>query len=81
VTNYPRTLQDLAEKIHETDLLALTQAFLTIQLGTGSALADFLQITTMVNVIHSATVTFFAPSNPSGIWGMQRKCIWATPLW
>jgi hypothetical protein len=58
------------EKIHETDLLVLTQAFLTIQLGTGGTLADFLQITTMVNVVHSATATFFAPSDHSGIQGM-----------
>ena len=70
MTNYPQTLQDLAEKIHETDLLALTQAFLTIQLGTGGALADFPQITTMVDIVHSATATFFAPSDPSGIQGM-----------
>ncbi|KAH9974793.1 hypothetical protein BGW80DRAFT_1490177 [Lactifluus volemus] len=81
--NYPQTLQELAAKLDETDLPALTQRFLADQLGAGpgGALASFLRITTTVHVFHSATATFFAPSDPSGIRGMRRECIRATPSW
>jgi hypothetical protein len=83
VRNYPQTLQELAAKLNETDLPVLTLGFLADQLGAGpgGALANFLRITTTVHVFHSATATFFAPSDPSGIRGMRREYIRATPSW
>lgn len=34
-----------------------------------------------VYVYHSASITFYAPSDPSGIGGMRREHIRATPSW
>ncbi|KAI0294078.1 hypothetical protein B0F90DRAFT_1641187, partial [Multifurca ochricompacta] len=34
-----------------------------------------------ISVFHSAVATFFAPSDPSGIYGMQRECVHSTPSW
>ena len=36
---------------------------------------------TRVSVFHSATATFCAPSNPSGLGGMYQEVIHSTPLW
>ena len=34
-----------------------------------------------ISVFSSATTTFYALSDKSGIWGMQCECIWSTHLW
>ena len=34
-----------------------------------------------INVFHSATSTYYAPSDLSGIGGMHREIIRATPSW
>ena len=36
---------------------------------------------TKIHVFHSATATFCAPSNPSGIGGLYRETIRCTPRW
>jgi hypothetical protein len=36
---------------------------------------------TKISVFHSATATFCAPSNPSGIGGLYRESIRCTPCW
>jgi hypothetical protein len=81
VNSYPRALQELAAKINEPDLPALTRMFLSDQLGIDGMPAGFLPSTIHVKVFHSATATFFAPSDPSGIHGMRRERIRATPSW
>ena len=35
----------------------------------------------LIHVYHSASVTFYAPSDPSSIDGMHREQIQATPSW
>ena len=37
--------------------------------------------TTMINIVYLAVTTFCAPSDPSGITGMHREHIRATPSW
>ncbi|KAH9982991.1 hypothetical protein BGW80DRAFT_1434184 [Lactifluus volemus] len=81
VRSYPGALQELAAKINEADLPTLTQAFLSEQLGIDGIPAGFLPYTIDVKVFHSAIATFFAPSDPSGVCGMRRERIRATPSW
>jgi hypothetical protein len=79
VISYPREFQELAAWINEPDLPILTQEFLADQLHLGGEVTPL--ITSKVNVFHSATATFFAPSDPSGIRGMRSECIRSTPSW
>ena len=34
-----------------------------------------------ISVFHSATATYYAPSDHSSIFGMHKQCIWSTPIW
>ncbi|KAH9957482.1 hypothetical protein BGW80DRAFT_1185947 [Lactifluus volemus] len=79
IIDYPRNFQELAAQINEPDLLILTQGFLADQLQLSGEIMPL--ITSKVSVFHSATATFFAPSDPSGIHGMRRERIRSTPSW
>jgi hypothetical protein len=79
VIDYPQNFQELAAWINEPDLPILTQGFLADQLHPGGEIIPLL--ISKVNVFHSATATFFAPSDPSGIRGMRRELIRSTPSW
>jgi len=90
VTGYPRTFSGLATKIRQNNLPALVRHFLYSQQNFDSTLdpseiplesCPELWGTSRLSVVHSATATFCAPSNPSGIGGMYREIIRSTPLW
>ena len=89
-TQYPKTLHDLADYIGEPKLPEYVRRFLYDQVypdadvcGMDSPLEacpdapPFLQ----VKVFHSALATYYAPSDVSGIGGMHREWIRATPSW
>ena len=86
---YPRSLATLSLKISQFNLLNLTCRFLFCQLNPTSTIKpNHLALTTCpviwdlkVSVFHSATVTFHAPSNPSGPGGMYQEVICSTPFW
>ncbi|KAK0433929.1 uncharacterized protein EV420DRAFT_1282903 [Desarmillaria tabescens] len=85
---YPRDIADLGQYIGYPDLPALTQLFLHEQLtqrrpDNFNHISDtsYPIINSPVHVFHSATATFYSPSNISGIWGMRRERICATPSW
>lgn len=63
----------------------LTRKFLFRQIHAGSRgeipPSFFPDFNPRVNVFHSAAATFHAPSDPSGIGGMRREQIRATPSW
>ena len=44
-------------------------------------LEDLPECPSRIHVYHSATATFYAPSDPSGVGGMHREHIRATPSW
>ena len=88
--NYPRQLAELAELIDEPALPSLTKLFVYHQLQSESAdesdassVPDLheIKLTSPVSVFHSATATFYAPSDQSGIHGMRRERIRCTPSW
>jgi hypothetical protein len=89
-TQYPKTLHNLADYIGEPKLLEYVRRFLYDQVypdadvcGMDASLEacprvpPFLQ----VKVFHSASATYHAPSDLSGIGGMHREWIRATPSW
>ena len=47
----------------------------------GQSIDDLLPINGKISVFHSATATFYAPSDPSGTHGIQRERIRSTPSW
>ena len=70
--------------MQEDQLLALTEQFLLHQLSMllqVNSLDDISRIIGPISVFHSAPVNFFAPSDQSGIRGMQHKIIRSTPRW
>lgn len=74
----------LGASIDAPNLEKLTQEFLQSQLDSLSDSEDSLplpSITSRVQVFHSALAFFHAPSDPSGIQGMRREYIRATPAW
>ncbi|KAF5362702.1 hypothetical protein D9758_011703 [Tetrapyrgos nigripes] len=82
-STYPRQLQALALHIQEPTLVLLTQQFLHEQLHPGDDNGDIAlpNITSKVNVYHSAVAKFYAPSDLSGVRGMMRERIRSTPSW
>ena len=82
--NYPWQLAELVELINEPALPSLTKLFVYHQLQSestdesdASSVPDFheIKLTSLVSVFHSATTTFYAPSDQSGIHGMQQERI------
>ncbi|PBK68348.1 hypothetical protein ARMSODRAFT_988806 [Armillaria solidipes] len=85
---YPCFLSLLADHIHQPQLLALLQRFLYDQLRQEDEpsadevdIDDCPEISSKIYVYHSAIASFYAPSDISGIRGMQRECICSTPSW
>lgn len=84
---YPRNIDDLGTKIG-CDLSTLTQRFLYDQLnpdseipGSDIDLSECPEVRGSISVFHSAVATFYAPSDLSGVGGMYRERIRATPSW
>ncbi|KAG2070384.1 hypothetical protein BDR04DRAFT_1128492 [Suillus decipiens] len=70
------------------NLELLTHQFLFNQLHIADDLIaldaveeDLPDIRSNISVFHSATATFSAPSNISGMHGMHHEIIWSMPLW
>ncbi|KAG6809036.1 hypothetical protein H0H92_001858, partial [Tricholoma furcatifolium] len=85
---YPRDIDELGASIHQPDLLIFIRRFLFDQLNSDDSISsntvsidECPEITSRINVYHSAVATFYAPSDDSGIRGMRRERIRATPLW
>ncbi|KAF8124221.1 hypothetical protein EV363DRAFT_1403324 [Boletus edulis] len=78
-----RTVPDLAEELDIPELPTLIRCFLYDQLHPDAdvPLRQMPVYGGRLNVFHSAMATFFAPSDPSGIGGMHREHIRATPSW
>ncbi|KAJ6574091.1 hypothetical protein B0H19DRAFT_1341063 [Mycena capillaripes] len=78
---YPRYPSELGQHIAFPAFPALLTNFLADQLQSDTDSNDGMDIelfdvaTTPVSVFHSATATFYAPSDPSGIRGMRREQI------
>ncbi|KAF5378335.1 hypothetical protein D9615_008783 [Tricholomella constricta] len=86
--NYPRALEDLAAAIVQPRLPELMRRFLFDQLNDDETLSSNTVplnacpvISSEISVYHSATATFYAPSDDSGIRGMRRERIRSTPSW
>lgn len=87
---YPRTLEGLGASIGQPALEELVSRFLFEQTHRDDPnapnaedvpLADCPIHTGRVYVVHSASATFYAPSDLSSIAGMRRERIRATPSW
>lgn len=81
-------VSDVAAAIKQPSLLGLLRRFLFDQLNHESQLSSSdlplsacLQFSGQISVFYSATASFYAPSDPSGIHGMRREHIRATPSW
>jgi hypothetical protein len=78
----------LASEINQPHLPELMRRFLYDQLYPNSlfkssnvALTACPNFSGLISVFNSALATFYAPSDPSGIGGMHREHIRATPSW
>jgi hypothetical protein len=87
-SQHPRKLKDLALQFSLPDLPELMRRFLYDQLlpdadilGSDVDLDACPEVRGRVYVYHSACATFYAPSDLSGIGGMCRERIRATPSW
>ncbi len=82
---YPKNIVQLGQYVGQPDLRELTQYFLYDQLSGGSShpirIEECPNITSLISVFHSAIATFYSPSDISGIRGMRRERIRATPSW
>ncbi|GLB39957.1 hypothetical protein LshimejAT787_0704670 [Lyophyllum shimeji] len=87
---YPKSLGRLATFIRQPKLQEYVRRFLYDQLNPTSEvigmevdvnLCPAVPTSTRVDVFHSAISTFYAPSDLSGIGGMHRERIRATPSW
>ncbi|KAK1220287.1 hypothetical protein PQX77_016952 [Marasmius sp. AFHP31] len=88
--HYPSTFNGLAAHIQVPHFPDLIRRYLHEQLyPDDDRRGDCLPINEClplwpdidVSVFHSATSTFYAPTDPSGIAGMKRETIQATPSW
>jgi hypothetical protein len=83
----PRTLAELAQHTNHHDLVELTRRFLHDQLHPDGPPANEMEldecpdIHTKISAFGSATATFYAPSDESGIRGMRRERIRSTHSW
>jgi hypothetical protein len=87
-TECKRTVHALADQIHQPNLQNLIRRFLYDQLHEGndpsSSDVDISmcpQFYGRISVFYSATATYYAPCDLSGIGGMRREWIRATPSW
>jgi hypothetical protein len=78
--SYPRVLQDLAAYVSEPLLPALTRQFLHDQMALNDSM-PLPKIISPISVFHSASATFYAPSDLSGTHGVCHEIIRSTPLW
>ncbi|THG92798.1 hypothetical protein EW026_g8234 [Hermanssonia centrifuga] len=83
---YPRTLPELGLLFRVPDLTSLVSTFLYDQthpepLPDGFPAPPPCLPVQSIKVYHSAAATFYAPSDISGIGGMRRERIRATPSW
>jgi hypothetical protein len=83
-----RTLPALGAELGVPNLVTLTRHFLFNQYHpnddrdpTDIPLSDCPRYDGSINVYNSACARFFAPSDLSGIGGMQKEFIRSTPLW
>ena len=87
-SGYPLELEALAAQINLPLNIDLIRRFLFDQLypnspvsGDDVNLAICPVFDSNIHVFHSALAMFYAPSDPSGIGGMHRQRIRATPSW
>lgn len=84
---YPRTLDNLAQKIHEPERFPLAlRRFLYQHLNPDcvSIPNDLSRLPVMdakIRVFHSALAMYYAPSDLCGAGGLQRERIRANPAW
>ena len=79
---------DLALQIDQPDLLYHIRRFLFSQRYPDAPIPtrdQDISLSTIfddrISVFHSATATYYAPSDHSGIYGMLKQCIRSTPKW
>lgn len=87
-SQHPRKLKELVLQLSLPELPELMRRFLYNQLlpdadvsGSHVDLDECPEIRGRVYIYHSACATFYAPSDQSGIGGMCRERIRATPSW
>lgn len=85
---HARTANGLGIEIQQPRLLEFIRRFLYDQVypggflfGTDVSISECPNFTGNLNVHYSAAATFFAPSDPSGVGGMHREHIRASPSW
>lgn len=85
---YAKTIAALAVDIHQPRLLELIRRYLYNKenpriphQGFNVALSDCPHLQSRIHVYHSVAATFHAPSDPSGVGGMRREHIRASPSW
>jgi hypothetical protein len=81
--SYPSTLQGIADETGYPTLPLLTQHFLYEALNPGQCaqdvdIRDLPVISSRVSVFHSATATYYAPSDICGVQGMLRERIYSS---
>ncbi|KAJ6451547.1 hypothetical protein C8R45DRAFT_766751, partial [Mycena sanguinolenta] len=80
--SYCQTAADLAVHIYVPNIPDLLDQLSSDCYLNEEASDDDLDISEYtLSVYHSAVATFYAPSDPSGICGMQREHIRSTPAW
>lgn len=81
--NVPQDLDTLGDSINYPNLRDLTEQFLFEHLNPQSEPSDleYPSISSKISVFRSAVATFYAPSDESGIHGMRRERIRASPSW
>ncbi|OSC97902.1 hypothetical protein PYCCODRAFT_1376275, partial [Trametes coccinea BRFM310] len=83
--HYPGRLIELAHHVGIPNLPLLVARFLYQQSHPHDELPEDEDLppcpNSRVRVFHSAVATFYAPSDPSGVGGMRREHIRATPSW
>ncbi|OBZ70718.1 hypothetical protein A0H81_09500 [Grifola frondosa] len=87
-TKHCHTADTLGDEIHQPRLLELIRRFLYDQLNPDSALPgldvpihECPLFQEQISVFYSAAATYYAPSDPSGVGGMHREHLRATPWW
>ncbi|KAF5332268.1 hypothetical protein D9611_007993 [Ephemerocybe angulata] len=82
---YPRTLKDLAQYLHEPQLeRAFLEHLFNLRHPTRLIPDDITSSTSFngkIKVFHSAVARFFAPSDACGAGGMQRQTMRCNPRW
>jgi hypothetical protein len=79
-------VDELAAHLGQPNLRELIRRFLYAQQNldrddTAVALTSCPHFESEIAILHSATSTFYAPSDPSGVRGMRREVIRSTPCW